>query len=140
MASIAAFFIANAAAIGAGAAVVGAGASIAGGISARKESKKQVGLQRAATSAKATAREKQIKGILAEQKLSFLKSGVTLEGTPLIVQKEQEKLGRQEVADIRQFGEAQSSSLLGQGRQALVGGLGAGVSQLGKAVSIGTRK
>src|SRR4051812_45496894 len=74
------------------AAVVSAGASVAGGISANNSAKREAGLlndqatlAQDEASAEANRRATEVRQFQRKQKLAFLKNGVTLEGSPLLV-------------------------------------------------------
>ncbi len=76
------------------------------------------------------------------QKLAFLKSGVSLEGSPLLVLEETQILGREEVRSILRSGVAQAGLITrkatitrGKGRAALISGIASGASTFTKGFS-----
>lgn len=110
----------------------------------------QLALDEAAYEAEAKARE--VRKFRAEQGLAFRKSGVTLEGSPLLILEETRRLGAMEVDFMMKRGRAQAdflvtratnqasiarqkaSNLERQGRSALLGGLfGATADMVGTA-------
>lgn len=62
--------------------------------------------------------------------MAFLKSGVTLEGSPLLVLEETRREGAEEVAAIRAGGESRAKTLRAQGRSALIGGFLSGAGDI----------
>lgn len=133
------------------AAVVSAGASIAGGISADKASKKeanllndQASLAESESLAEANRRATEVRQFQRRQKLSFLKNGVTLEGSPLLVLDETLRSGQEEVDAIVRRGGAQAkyyresaAQARNKGRAALIGGIGSAASTAVGAYGIG---
>lgn len=76
----------------------------------------------------------------ADQKLAYLKSGVTLEGSPLDVLDETARQATENINAIRSRGRAQQldadaegAATLAQGRGALIGGLAGGISSMARA-------
>lgn len=123
------------------AASVAAGGKIMGGMSERDAQKHQAGLledqarlSQAEANAQAKKRALEVRRFAANQKVAFLKNGVTLEGSPLIALEDTYTLGQEEVNSITERGNAQSNlywrqaqQAKKQGRAAMVGGLaGAG--------------
>ena len=126
------------------------GASVLGGIQQQRAAESQAEATereaaRQATLARQTserqAREEARQNIELEkrQKLSFLKSGVALTGTPLTILAETRERGGENVEAILETGRTQQEGLLGQGelqaselrsggRQALFRGLGSGIA------------
>lgn len=93
--------------------------------------------------AEATARREARENIALEkrQKLAFLKSGVSLEGSPLLLLQETREQGEENVEAILRSGQTQQQAIIGSGvttagqarasgRQALLGGL-SGISSFG---------
>lgn len=126
------------AAVAAAATVVSAGASIAGGIAANKAAKKeasalndQAAVTQVEAQAEAERRAIEIRKFEGKQKLAFLKNGVTLEGSPLLVLDETMREGQKEVDSIMRQGNAQANYARqnaaitrNKGRAALIGGIG----------------
>jgi hypothetical protein len=120
------------------AAVVAAGASIAGGVSAQRSANQEAKLQReqggianAEAQRQAAIRAEEVRKFSKVQKLAFLKSGVTLEGSPLLTLDETLTQGQEEVDAISrsgasQYNLAQKQARITQnkGRAALIGGIG----------------
>jgi glutaredoxin len=112
----------------AAAALAGAGASIYGGIEGQKAGKEQAALAEsdAAAAARETQRvtsktvdaeKKNIEKTQRQQQIAYLKSGVTLEGSPLLVMEETRRLGAENIAEIEAAGKAQSEAQLAEGRR-----------------------
>lgn len=136
------------------AAVGSAALSVKGGIDSKKEAKQQAALatsQAAASAAeteRVTAREstleqRNIKDVLDRQKLAFLASGVTLEGSPLLVMEETRKRGAENIEEIEKAGSARSAAQIAEGRstaqaakasgrRALIGGITGGLGTLSR--------
>lgn len=127
---------------------------VVGGIQAQRESNKQAANVRAEAARQSRlAREEAERQARAEarenielekrQKLSFLKSGVALEGSPLLLMSETRREGQENVGNILESGrtrqesilrsgQLQSDQLRSSGRQAFIGGLtGAGSTASG---------
>lgn len=110
-------------AIGAIASAASAAASVVGGISQASAANQQA--KNAQQEAEAQARIEARNNIEAEarQKVAFLSSGVSLEGSPLVVLQETQSRGDVNIDNIIDSGERQASSISSSGRQALFGGL-----------------
>lgn len=110
---------------------------VAGGVATRDAAKQEAGLQEtqgriAQAEAEETAENvgEENRKFRARQKLLFLKAGVTLEGSPLLILEETKEEGEEEVEAIRRRGEAQLELSQRQaditrsyGRAALIGGI-----------------
>lgn len=121
-----------------------AGASIFGGLQANKAAKDEAArieeegrLAQQEADEEAARRAKQVRKFAARQKLSFLKNGVRLEGTPLAVLDETQAEGQAEVDAISKRGQAisrlrtsQASQTRSSGRASLIGGFGGAASSL----------
>lgn len=125
---------------------ISAASSLMGGMSAQKQSNKEaVTAQaeanlRAEETARASAREAQFVGMEAEsvrrrQKLAYLKSGVDLEGSPLLTMEATRQAGIDNVEEVLRSGgktagsqvvegRARASALRSSGRQAFMQGVG----------------
>lgn len=93
----------------------------------------------AAEQDRVSAREARLEGervdeVLRRQKIAYLKSGVTLEGSPLLVMEETRRRGQDNIDEILRSGSASSSATLqegrlrskqlrGTGRSAFIGGI-----------------
>ena len=92
--------------------------------------KSQLSLMRAESEADIARYAETAQGLKAEQSVKFLKSGVTLEGSPLDILDETVRVSGENIAAMRAKTTAdilstksKISALRGQGRAALVGGL-----------------
>lgn len=124
-----------------------AGSSIYSGIQADKAAKKQASaieeqarITREESEVAAGQKETERRKFLAEQRMAYLASGVSLEGTPLLVGDETFKEFQLEIDSIRRSGSAQASYLETEasttrstGRAQLVAGVleGVGTAALG---------
>lgn len=129
-----------------------AASSLFGGISAQNEAAKQSAITQAQAnlaaeeSARTSAREAKFVGMEAEslrrrQKLAYLKSGVDLEGTPLLVMEATRKAGLDNVEEVYNSSQAgaqivegrtRAAALRSSGRQAFMQGLGGAASALAR--------
>lgn len=128
-----------------------AGASVAGGFAADKASKKeanalndQAGIAQDEATAEANRRATEVRQFQRRQKLAFLKNGVTLEGSPLLILDETLASGQEEVDAIMKRGTAQAKLLRenaaqarNKGRAALIGGIGSAASTVIGGYGIG---
>ena len=128
-----------------------AASSLFGGVSANREAGRQAATAqaeanlRAEETARAGAREAQFVGMEAEsvrlrQKLAYLKSGVDLEGSPLLMMEATRRNGLDNVEEVLrsssstagaqiQEGRAKATALKSSGRQAFMSGIsGAGTA------------
>lgn len=128
--------------------VAAVGGKVAGGMAANSAAKTEAGLmdQQAAlgreesiTSAENLARDR--RQFLNAQKLAFLKNGVSLEGSPLLVLEDTRAYAQREVDATIKRGQAQYNLTRAQaqltrnkGRAALIGGITDGI---GTAASMG---
>jgi hypothetical protein len=132
-------------ALAAAAATVAAGASIYGGMEGRKAAKEQEGLAREQSAAGAAEIMRQtgrtvdlenrnITQTVQQQELGYLASGVTLEGSPLLMMEETRRLGAENIEEIKKAGAAGSTARIAEGeatakaakasgRAALIGGI-----------------
>jgi hypothetical protein len=106
-----------------------AAATALGGVQGKREADKQARLaeQQAADTAaetrRITARESELEQrdidkTADRQKLAFLKSGVSLEGSPLLKLEETRRLGAENIEEIEKSGEAQANAQITEGRVA----------------------
>ena len=84
------------------------------------------------TEGEATRKRKALDKLSARQRTQFLKSGVTLEGSPLLVLEETRREGVAEIGDIRRAGVSQAQALTNQGRSAFFRGLFGAVGTIGQ--------
>lgn len=134
-----------------GSTVISVGSKVASGFAAKKAANNEASLledqARIATdeaAQKAQIRATEVRKFAKTQKLAFLKNGVTLEGSPLLVLQDTFDQGQIEVNAITKQGFAQSKLLnakaqimRNQGRAALIGGFGDAASSLFSAASVG---
>lgn len=125
-------------------AVVSAVSSIAGGVSKQAAAQKEAQAleNQAILSERESQDDAQIKAtyvrkFAANQKSAFLKNGVTLAGSPLMVLDDTYDSGQQEVNAVIRSGAARAQLLRDQagirkseGRSALISGIGSGVSSI----------
>lgn len=132
---------------------ISAGSSIAGGYAASKAAKKEANMlnDQAATAEEqaqleARRRAEDVRKFEKRQKLAFLKNGVTLEGSPLLVLEETLRLGQEEVDSIIRAGASQGRLLREkagitkrQGRAAMIGGIGNAATSVIGTYAIGSQ-
>ena len=105
-----------------------AGASIIGGIQQSREAQKQAQRAQQETELQARAEARENIAFEKRQKLAFLKSGVSLEGSPLLVLAETRRRGSENVGAILETGRTRAKGVAASGRQALIGGFSQGLS------------
>lgn len=97
----------------------------------KKESRRAAEQARLRAAQRAKAKEKEHRRIIARQKARYLGSGLTMEGSPLLVEMESLKESEEELARIRAGGEAYATEYERAGtaaqRSGYVGAVGAGV-------------
>ncbi len=143
------------------AAVASAGSQIVGGIQANNEAGHQSRIATSEAQARAdeatrqserqaTLEQRNIDDTEQRQKLAYLASGVTLEGSPLLMLEQTRKRGAENIDEIRKSGSASSNAALAEGRatadaakragrQALIGGITGAVSTAGSAYKLKTK-
>jgi len=109
------------------ASTVSAGAAVAGGIQQSREAQKQAQRTQQETELQARAEARENIGLEKRQKLAFLKSGVALEGSPLLLLAETRRRGQENVGAISQTGRGRAKGIAASGRQALIGGFAQGL-------------
>lgn len=131
--------------------VVSVGSSIAGGISANNAAKREAALEEEQgriaqdeANVEAGRRADEVRKFRARQKMGFLKSGVTLEGSPLLVLEETLNEGQKEVDAIvrsgdakRRFANESASITRSKGRAAMISGFGNAASSAISSYGIG---
>lgn len=110
--------------------ILSGGGQIYAGLAEEKEAQIQARITREESKKKAALKEQETKKFLANQELSYLKSGVMLEGSPLLVLAETVKQSKEDVKNIKAGGEASASSLERRGRAAMVSGLLSGAGTI----------
>lgn len=128
------------------------GAQIFSGISAQKAADTEASLQReqaelASTEAneEASRVEREAESFRKRQKIMFLKSGVAIEGSPLLILEETQREAQKEADAIRQrgvaqfdLGQARAKQTSRRGRAALIGSVGQAVSSTAAFAISGT--
>lgn len=120
---------------GAGAAL-GAVGSVFGGIQAEKAGREEAAETMKATKKEAKRKREELEKFKGRQTMSFLQSGVLLEGSPLLVLEETEREGGEEIREGIEGGFRRAESQRRAGRDALIRGLMQGA---GSAISAGSR-
>jgi hypothetical protein len=116
-----------------GSVVIGAGSSVMGGMSAKREAKKQAARAQETANIQAEAEEKRANSAARIQKMQFIKGGVgALTGSPLLVMQETYDQGQLNASNIRKTGAYQADMFKSQGNAAMTQGI------MGAAKSVGT--
>lgn len=105
---------------------VAAGGQVLGGIQQSREANRQADIAQEEAELRARSEARQAIDFEKGQKLAFLKSGVALSGSPLLVLAETRTRGTQNVREILRGGETQAKSFRASGRQALLSGFTSG--------------
>lgn len=104
--------------------IASAATSIAGGLSSMAAGREQAEAQVEQTEDAMRQRTRKTMELEKIQKLNYLKSGVSLEGSPLLIMAETRDIGAQDVTNIRDSGQDAASSYISQGRQSLFSSVG----------------
>lgn len=137
-----------------GSALLGAGGQIYSGYQANQSAKREASAMEAEgelaqqeADAEAAAHASDVRKFARTQSLSFLKNGVTLEGSPLLVLDETLTQGQNEVDSITKSGNAQrnlynqrAANTRREGRAQLIGGIIGGAASAGTSYAVGKRK
>lgn len=102
---------------------------IVGGIEAQKASREQIKATREEAAEVKRQSLSETKSLKSRQIVNFLKSGVILEGTPIEILEETQRLGEEDIASIARQERAQISQLKAQGRAALLSGISSGIGK-----------
>lgn len=135
------------------AAAIAAGGQILGGFSERDAQKNRAGafedqsrLAQSEAAAQAKRRALDVRRFAANQKVAFLKNGVTLEGSPLLALEDTYSQGQEEVNAITAAGNARSDLYWRegqlakkQGRAAMIGGITGAASTALMAYGMGSQ-
>lgn len=135
------------------AAAIAGGGQILGGMSERDAQKNRAGayedqsrLTQSEAAAQAKRRAIDVRRFAANQKVAFLKNGVTLEGSPLLALEDTYLQGQEEVNAITDAGNARSNLYWRegqlskkQGRAAMIGGLTGAAGTALSAYAIGSK-
>ncbi len=117
-----------------GTTLLSAGSQVAQGAQQRKEAKRQAALAEENAAVAAEAERESANTALKQQKMSFLKSGVTLAGSPLLLMQETFERGERNARNQVRTGAAQSQTLKAQGSAAFMQGISGGFKSVGSAV------
>ncbi len=96
---------------------------IFGGISASKAAEEEADLVRQESLAEAERLDREHRKFLAKQSVMFLKGGVTLAGSPLLVLEETREEGRKQVAARLRVGFERAERIEREGRAKLIGSI-----------------
>lgn len=124
--------------------VISAGTAIAGGLSKRAAANKeaqalegQANLAQQEAESDARIHATQVRKFAANQKSAYLKNGVTLDGSPLLVLEDTRQVGQEEVNSMMRSGAAKAQLLRdraqiqrNEGRASLIGGFGDAASTI----------
>lgn len=110
-------------------AAVAIGSAIYGGITAKGEADKQAGILKREGENAAEQEMLNAEAFADQQALDFSKSGITLEGSPLLFIEETRRRGLAGAENMRQSSRARASALQTAGRNRLFGGILAGVAE-----------
>lgn len=109
--------------------------SVAGGITANVQSASQAKTAAREAEERALLNDDEVRSFAANQAVTFLSSGVELEGSPLIVLNDTIRKGFDQSEDIRRAGASQSRAISDTGRNALLSGVITGASLASKSLS-----
>lgn len=104
-------------------AIAAAVAKLGGGILAFQESNKQAAIAREETKRSAKIEADAVRKQLGTQYTQLAKSGVSLEGSPLLMLEENIAVGTENVRDIIRAGQAKEKQIRSAGRAALFGSI-----------------
>ena len=117
------------------------GASLLGGFGSRRAAKKQRAAIDAQVRIAVAEKQREIEKFSGDQAMAYLATGVTLEGSPLMVLKETREQGARDIEAIKATGGAQGRAVMAQGRSGFFQGLtSAAVQGLGIYNSMGPAK
>lgn len=123
------------AAVGAGLSAVSGLAQIFGGASEADEANRQAAETVRQTREEAKRRTEEVSKFAKKQEVQFLKSGVELEGSPLLVLEETRRKGAEEISDFISGQKAQVEATTRAGRRKFISGLFGGIASFGKGAS-----
>jgi len=117
---------------GIGSALVKTGASIYQAKTARKAARRQAEYERRSAGLQAEQRRRDMRRRIGVQRANFAAQGIRLDGSAGLLVDETERLGLQDIGNIRSMGEMRASMARKRGRAAAIGGgLSAAGSLLG---------
>lgn len=125
-------------------------AGVAGGVMAKNAAddqaemaEEQAGLRAAETNRLTTRQaeleQREIDKTVDRQKLAYLASGVSLEGSPLLKMEETRRLGAENIDEIRKAGSAQQLSQIMEGRATAEAARASGRQALVQGISSGAK-
>lgn len=106
------------------------GTKIAAGQMEKEEAERQADIVERETEEKIKLKIGEQKQFLAQQQLGYLKSGVLLTGSPLLVLSDTAKKAKEDVKAVRRGGRAKARSLRERGRVAFLRGIGEGSADI----------
>lgn len=109
---------------------VGGAGSIYSGVKQEEEARRQADIVDREGEIEAARLAEEGKKFGARQEMSYLKSGVLLEGSPLLVLADTNRKNLEDQSNTRASASARSSSLRRSGREAFVSSLFQGISQM----------
>lgn len=110
---------------------IGAAGNIYGGFRANSEARKQAALAIQENENEARRMEEDTNKLISEQHLGYAKSGVILDGSPLLLIEETRQKGLQDRLQFRASGRARADAIAGEGRAKLMGAFSSGFSSMG---------
>lgn len=113
--------------------LISAGLSLAQGVSALGEADRQAGIAAEETAKRQEQSKRETREQIARNVTLFAKSGISLEGSPLLAIEQDIETGVENVRDIGRAGQAQISSIQSQGRQAFLSSVGSVITSGAKA-------
>ena len=108
--------------------LISAGLSLAQGVSAMGEASKQADIAKKETAKAQQQSALETKKNIARNVTLFAKSGINLQGSPLLAIEQDIQTGVANVDDIAMAGKAQVNSIKSQGRQAFLSSVGSGIT------------
>lgn len=97
-----------------------------------KAAQAQADLIEQETKIQAERKEQEVESFRKKQEMAFLKSGVILEGSPLMVLHETERKGLEDVQNIKSTGSKKAAAVRQSGRQAFQQGVFGGAMSAGQ--------
>jgi len=113
---------------------VGAAGSIYGGYRAASESRKEAKNIMNDAEAQALQMEDENNKLMSEQESRYAKSGVILDGSPLLVIEETRSKGLADRLRLRESGRNKAHGVAAQGRAQFIGGVTNGMAKMGGAM------
>lgn len=114
---------------------LGAAGQVFAGSQAMKAGNEEAFETMRATKKEAARKRQELEKFKGKQSMSFLQSGVLLEGSPLLVLEETEQQGSEEIQEITEGGFRKAESLRRAGRDAFIGSLFSAAGGMAKGAS-----